>query len=317
MMKVFLWISTVSQLLLIWVKYADAFTFHQPGYSPKRTFALASSRKVIDWYVQQPLESLVPKEEALAILSELINSDAMIDDTEALVSRNWDSLDRRLREESRSTAQILGQETTDRVLRSVSNLNEYDSGAVRAFLESDAINNLFAKVLYDGIFEFTQKIDIFGNILSRLPIIGPIRKQIVSETKKNLDKTLGPLVQQFLGTYTKVAVGEATDFVLSASNRESFGAANVRLVSSLMERPVNSLLPDKSVTDKLKDDAFSYIRNVEIEDLRSYLDFAYDFIGDKSVENVVPVDKFLDASPTLQRTVDNLWEKALIASREE
>uniref|UniRef100_A0A7S0KXJ0 Uncharacterized protein n=1 Tax=Asterionellopsis glacialis TaxID=33640 RepID=A0A7S0KXJ0_9STRA len=196
-------------------------------------------------------------------------------------------------------------------------MNEYDSGAVRAFLESDAINNLFAKVLYDGIFEFTQKIDIFGNILSKLPIIGPIRKQIVAETKKNLDRTLGPLVQQFLGTYTKVAVGEASDFVLSASNRESFGAANVRLVSSLMERPVNSLLPDKSVTDKLKDEAFSYIRNVEMEDLRSYLDFAYDFIGDKSVENVVPVDKVLDASPTLQRTVDNLWEKALIASRKE
>jgi len=277
----------------------------------------SSAPPLLEWLASESLESLLPKQDALAILQETLSNEALLRDSEALVTSNWESLERRFLEESRPLTKIMGQETTDRVVKAVANLDEYDDGAVRAFLGSDAINKLFAKILYDGIFEFFQRIDVFGNVIGGLPIIGPVRKQIVSETKKQLDRTLGPLVQGFLGTYTKVAVLEATDFVVSPTNRKAFGSANVKLVLSLLERPANSLYPGSEITSKLKDEVFAYLRNVDIEELDGYLTILYDLIGGKSVGKVVNVDQILSTSPTLRRTIDGLWDRALKASRNQ
>lgn len=276
--------------------------------------AAASARPVVDYFKGEQLGTFLPKDNVLAIADEILSNQGLIDDTEALVTGNWKSIEARVRGEDRSTREILGEGTTQRLLDAVEDLDGYDPGAVRAFLSSDAINNLFAKILYDGIFEFFQKIDVFGNIISNLPIIGPIRNQIITETKRSLDRSLGPLVQSFLGSYTRIAVNEAVDFVLSPSNTKAFGGANVRLISSLLERPVNTLLPDSGVTDTLRDDAFAYLRNVDMKDVESALDFVYEIAGDKAVADVVDVDRVLDASPTLQRTVDRLWERAVEAA---
>jgi len=274
----------------------------------------SSSRPVVDWAKNEPFELLLPQNDFLDIVSEILSDPLLIDDSERLVSKNWESLEKRLLSEERSIRQIIGEGTTERVLESVQNLNEYDPEAVKAFLGSEAVNALFARVLYDGIFEFVQKIDIFGNIINSLPVIGPIRQQIVREAKRNLDKSLGPLVQSFLGTYTKIAVMQAIEFILSPSNRKSFGSANVRLVSSLLQRPVNSLLPPSSVNNKLKEDAFAYIRNINMEEVERYVDSVYGLVGDKTLDDIVEVDRIIDASPTLQKTIDRVWERAKKAS---
>ena len=171
--------------------------------------------------------------------------------------------------------------------------------------------------MYDGIYEFFQTIDVFGNIISRLPIIGPIRNQIRDETKKQLDKTLGPLVKSFLNTYTKVAVGEASNFVLSPANRKMFGSANQRLAESLIDRPLAQLLPSGEMTAKLRDDAFEYIRAVEVDDFQEYVSFVYGFLGDKSLDAAVDVGRVLESSPTLRRTVDHIWAEATAAQAAE
>lgn len=278
--------------------------------------ASSSSRAGINWITKEPLESLLPKDDALAIISELLADKSLIDDSEELVATNWKSLEARLRNETRSSSEILGAETTDRILKAVQSVDAYDAQSVRAFLESDAILNLFSRVLYDGIFEFFQKIDVFGQIINGLPIIGPIRKQIVTETKKQLDRSLGPLVQNFLSTYTKIAVGQASEYVLSPSNRKAFGSANVKLVSSVLERPVNSLLPPADMADTLQTNAFEFVRSVDPSELDEYVDFVYDFAGDKNIDRVVDVDRVLDASPTLQKAVDNIWNNAQQANGE-
>jgi len=274
----------------------------------------SSARPVIDWAKTESLESLLPKEDLFAILSELQSNPLLINDSEELVSKNWESLERKLQSEERTVRQIIGEQTTERLLRSVQNLNEYDPDAVKAFLGSEAVNTLFARVLYDGIFEFVQKIDIFGNIINNLPVIGPIRQQIIRETKKSLDKSLGPLVQNFLGTYTKIAIVQAIEFILSPANGKAFGTANARLVLSVLKRPVNSLLPPSDVSTKLRNDAFSFVRDADLEEARQYIDSVYDIIGDKNLDEVVEVNRILDASPTLQKTIDNIWTKARDAS---
>jgi len=264
---------------------------------------------VIDWAKRQTLQELVPKEEAYKIIDELVKNKELIDSTEQSLRDNRESLQKRIRDEDRSVAQILGPATTDRVLTSVANV-QYDKDVVSTFLNSDAINSLFARVLYDAIQEFTQRIDIFGNIINTLPIIGPIRQQITQGFQQQLDRSLGPLIRSFLQVYTKVAVSQAIDFILSTENQKMFASANQNLIRSLLQRPVNTLLPPSDTLDKLQEEAFGYIRNdVNMTDVERYLDVIYDVVEDKSVADVVDVDQVLDASPTLQTTLDTIWMK--------
>jgi hypothetical protein len=124
----------------------------------------------------------------------------------------------------------------------------YDAQTVRTFLESDAINSLFTQLLYDAIFEFTTKFDILGNAVSNLPLLGPMRNQVLKESKRNMDRTLGPLLQRFLSGYTRVAIKQAVDFVVSEENASAFGKANARLVSYLLEkRSVADWLPEERI----------------------------------------------------------------------
>jgi len=296
--------------VLVPMAYRSRFAYSYPT-NHALTLSAQSARQAIDWVRQETLTDLIPKEDVLAIIDELLSNEALMDDSEELVTKNWEKLERKLREETRPPREILGLETTDRILASVQSMDGYDPQAVNAFLESEAVNSLFSRVLYDGIFEFFQKIDVFGQIINGLPILGPIRKQIVTETKRQLDRSLGPLVQKFLGTYTKIAVREASEFVLSPTNQKAFSGANVKLVSSLLDRPVNSLVPSSDLSEKLRKEIFEYLRSVDMEDMDTYVSFAYDFLGDKSVDNVMDVDKVLDASPTLTRTIDRIWDKAV------
>lgn len=274
----------------------------------------STAREAIDWVKTQELDSLLPREDALSILDELLSDEELIDDSERLVVKNWNKLELKLLEEKRSVAEIIGKETTDRVLKSVENVDGYDPQAVRAFLGSEAVNKLLAQVLYDGIYNFFQTIDVFGNIIGNLPIIGPMRNRIRDDAKKSLDRTVGPLIKTFLTSYTKTAVLEASDFVLSPANRNVFGSANVKLVSNILERPVNTLIPSSDLTAKLRDDAYEYLRGVESKDLEEYVTFCYDIVGDKSVDDVLNVNRVIDASPTLQKKIDEVWSGAINAN---
>ena len=42
------------------------------------------------------------------------------------------------------------------------------------------------RITDDGIYEFFQTIDVFGNIISNLPVLGPIRNKIRDDLKAQL-----------------------------------------------------------------------------------------------------------------------------------
>lgn len=122
-------------------------------------------RDAIHWIANEPLELLLPKKEVLQICDELMLSKELIDDMENEIQKNWGKIEEIIRQESRSIQELLGKETTERVLKSIKTFEIYDSDSVKAFLGSEAVNELFAKVLYDGIYEFFQTIDVFGNLI--------------------------------------------------------------------------------------------------------------------------------------------------------
>jgi hypothetical protein len=281
------------------------------------TNCFASFRPVVNTFKYESLDILLPKQDAIRILQELLSDKNLLEDSIAILSQNWDSLERKLTTEDRSLQVVLGDKSTERLLRSIEGMkNGYDPDAVKTFLGSDAVNLLFAKILYDAIFEFLRRVDILGNIVGTLPILGPIRNQILVELKKTLDRSLGPLVQQFLGTYTKIAVNQGIAFVLSPSNNKEFAKANVKLVKSLLDRPINSFFfsTTSGFSQKAKEEIIGFIRTVEPSDLDIYVDWIYDTLGDKCVMDFVNIDQVLDASPTLQNRLDTLWLKALNAA---
>ena len=175
----------------------------------------------------------------------------------------------------------------------------------------------FAWITDDGIYEFFQTIDVFGNIISNLPVLGPIRNKIRDDLKAQLDRTLGPTIRNFIKGYTAVATSRAAGFVLSEQNQRAFGTANARLLQSLLDRPLEDLLPESSNPSiaKLRSEFFGFLRDLGAEDsvdLEEYATLIYDIIGDKSLDSLgLNVHRVLDASPTLERTANRILCEAL------
>ena len=203
------------------------------------------------------------------------------------------------------------------------------------FVSSNLISGTYCIVLYcivlccvvdDGIYEFFQTIDVFGNIISNLPVLGPIRNKIRDDLKFQLDRTLGPSLRNFLKGYTSIAITRAAGFVLSEQNRRSFGSANARLLQSILDRPLEDLLLESSDPSivKLRNEWFGFLRELGREDdnnnnssssiLEEYAGLVYDLVGTKSLDSVgLNVHKVLDASPTLETTANRLLGEVVLA----
>ena len=201
------------------------------------------------------------------------------------------------------------------------------------FVSSNLISGTYCIVLYcivlccvvdDGIYEFFQTIDVFGNIISNLPVLGPIRNKIRDDLKFQLDRTLGPSLRNFLKGYTSIAITRAAGFVLSEQNRRSFGSANARLLQSILDRPLEDLLPESSNPSivKLRNEWFGFLRDLGRDDnnnnsssiLEEYAGLVYDLVGTKSLDSLgLNVHKVLDASPTLETTANRLLGEVVLA----
>jgi len=302
---------------------------------PTSTADRVEIRNIAIHLASQPLESFLSSSEAKAIMNELFfnNNDRsssiiFTDRSYAQYIKYWNSIETRLRrEEQRTPADLLGKDLTNRILSSIrgdNNGNKYDAQTVRTFLESDAINSLFTRLLYDAIFEFTTKFDILGNAISNLPLLGPMRNQVLKESKRNMDRTLGPLLRTFLSGYTRVAIRQAVDFVVSDENASAFAKANVKLVTYLLEeRTVADWIPDTNVMGKWREEVWAYLVGLEDGDnqvdaksdkndqkkvVEQSIDWIYDILGEKCIEDGgVNVNEILDASPMLEMSLGRFW----------
>ena len=332
-------------------RYEGIFTRYHPS-----TFTLASSnddedideatrtevRNIANHISKQTLESLLSSSEAKQISNELLfnnneSSSIFNDKTYEQYVKYWNKVVKRLREENQRTpADLLGYELTNRILSSIRGDGKNSSfGADRqtvlTFLESDAINSLFSQLLYDAIFEFTLKVDVIGNIISKLPLLGPVRNQVLKESKKNLDKSLGPLLQRFLSGYTRVAIRQAVDFVVSEENASAFGAANAKLVQYLLnKRTIAEWIPKEDKLNEYREEIWSYLVGLETDGdgidntkvkedqkkiVNQTIEWVYDLVGDKCYEDVgINVDDILDTSPTLERSLGKFWKQCQDAS---
>lgn len=115
---------------------------------------------------------------------------------------------------------------------------------------------------------------------------------------QNLDLVLGSQVKQFLSTFNRVAVQRMISFILSQENRQSLSKANKNLVQSILTRPLNSLIPASSVTDRIRSELWAAVRDIPIDESKKNVDFLYDFIGTKTLQEFVNIDEFVSIAPS-------------------
>jgi hypothetical protein len=199
---------------------------------------------------------------------------------------------------------LIGEKNVVKVLNTVESWDVYDPQTVHTFLYNTPLfENMIGGILYEGIFEFIKRVDVLGNIVNKLPIIGPIRMAIAAELKSSLDRTIGVQIKTFLSSYNKIAVQRMAEFVLSPSNQVALRKVNINIVDSLVSKPISSLLPldDAHANNaQLKKAVWSALMHTPMSEVEPVVDVIYDKIGTIPFGNILTgsVSEVLNSSAT-------------------
>ena len=155
-------------------------------------------------------------------------------------------------------------------------------------MRTPAVEKVVGSILYEGIFEFIKGVDLLGNIINGLPIIGPIRQQIMTGVKTELDRTLGNQVKGFLGGYSRLATEQLISLVLSDENAKGFAAARRRLGEELLGRSVSSLLPSEALVADLREQAWTLATDTPLPSGgdEEVIERVYGLVGDESLDGL-------------------------------
>mmetsp|Transcript_73025 Transcript_73025/g.142880 ORF Transcript_73025/g.142880 Transcript_73025/m.142880 type:complete len:301 (+) Transcript_73025:133-1035(+) len=212
--------------------------------------------KVESYIRRQTLRDVLPPDD-LAVAVAAIREDRAL--REALRPR-YDDVTKRiedqLRTESRSIGDLMGEKAEAQLLTALEDVAG-DADATRSFLRTPAVENVIGNVLYEGIYEFIQTVDLLGNIINKLPLIGPMRQQVMASFKKEIDRTLGKQVKSFLVSYSRLATEQMASMVLSEENAKGFASARRKLGEELLQRPLSSLVPSARACQEARDGAWA------------------------------------------------------------
>lgn len=255
-----------------------------------------------DFLSNQPLEKVISIDDFQTMMYELNGNAAFWEQNRPLFEGWWAKLDKSLRSEKRPLKQILGEKPTTTLLKSVEGWNIYEPGVVKAFLSNAAFENMIGGILYEGIFEFIKKFDFIGNIVDKIPVLGPIRQVVLKEFKNQLDRTLGPQVKTFLsGGFNRIAVQRMIEFILSPTNRASLQKAQRSVVQSLFERPLGSIMPGEDTSDIVRDRVWAALVQAPNTELVALTEALYGKVASNTVQDFADVEDLLEVSPTLKR----------------
>lgn len=271
----------------------------------------SASRAFLDdldaWLRERRVPELVSRDEATKLIEELRKDDAFWTRFRPRFERAWARAEERARAERRPLRELLSPDAQKRLLDAAEGLDP-DPEAVRTFLRSPAIETMLGSVLYTGIFEFIKKVDLLGNLINKLPVIGPIRKRVMAAFSEEVELRLEGQIKAFLGGFSGLAVERMIQFVLSDENRDGFRKARRRLAEHLLQRPLASLLPDVATTDRWRDAAWSGLREASLRDEAQLLQWIYEDHGDAPLGSWWP-----DASPLGRELFTRGIERFLVA----
>lgn len=268
-------------------------------------------RSVYEYLVGIQFGTIASSEELKTIIEEVRANKTAMDVLLDRYSMLWTYLSLKIGEENRSLEEIVGKEIASKIISAAEGIDIYEPTTVRTFLANPVFETMLGGILYEGIFEFLQKVDIIGSIINRMPIIGAIRQAVIKEFKSNLDKTVGVQIKGFLTSFNKVAVQRMAEFVLSPQNKPAFKSANKNIAAFIINRNINTMIPHSGETNrKLKDMLWRLFSESKQQDINKLIDFIYDKFGDKSLASLAlgSYDDVMSASPTLKNMANRNLE---------
>jgi len=179
---------------------------------------------------------------------------------EASASTTLQKVEQRLREDNRTLKDLLGESVAASLERSIATglSDGFSREDIQAALRTPAVERAIGAILKDGIFEFIQTVDILGNAVNRLPILGPLRQQVVEGLRREVERMLGHQINAFLGRYTRLAAEQSLLPFLTADSNKALLAQSARQVAQYaFSRKVSELVPPPSSAAKLREEAIA------------------------------------------------------------
>jgi len=179
---------------------------------------------------------------------------------EASASTTLQKVERRLREDNRTLRDLLGESATESLERSIATglSDGFTREDIQAALRTPAVERAIGAILKDGIFEFIQTVDILGNAVNRLPILGPLRQQVVEGLRREVERVLGQQINAFLGRYTRQAAEQTLLPFLTADSNKAVLAQSARQVARYaFSRKLSEIVPPPSSAAKLREEVIA------------------------------------------------------------
>lgn len=240
---------------------------------------------VEEWVREQRVQDILPEAKLRSFLAAVRADASFWERQHHQYERLWHRIEAQLRLDTRPVRDVLGAELSDDL---VEMLQTYDTSPfVRRAMESPAIERMLGSVLYEALFAFIKSVDILGQALSNLPFFGPMRDQIIAQSKRQLDTMLGGQITSFLGSYTKEAVKSAVRYV--DEHPSEFGSAQRTLAESLLDRPFNEALPAPADLALVRDSLWLRLRNLRAPNEDEIITGLYAEFGDETIDTLLPL----------------------------
>jgi len=128
-----------------------------------------------------------------------------------------------------------------------------------------------------------------------MPVLGPIRVQMLKAARSQLDTILGAQLAKFLGEYTASAAESAVEFILAEDTAELRQKAKRKACEKLLAKPINELieLGDLEMA-LLRDAVWSAVQEFRLPNEDQLLDRLYDEFGHQPFTILLPSSKAAD-----------------------
>jgi hypothetical protein len=118
---------------------------------------------------------------------------------------------------------------------------------LRELAEQDAVEEIMRDVLYDGLKEFSEKVNPFTaewgipSLLKRLPLGGTLGKGI-DTVRADFDRRLEPEIRRFLAGFTRKGLRRMAEATVARSDQPASVAVRRHLVAWILEQEIAELL---------------------------------------------------------------------------
>lgn len=212
----------------------------------------AASRGVAEWLSAQPLEELIPRQAAVELAASArgtVNFKYLAGGFADLLAHG----EGRARGEKRTLRTLLGAEASRQACDAAVLAAEcLDEETARDFLRSPTVEAILGAIMYEAIFEFVKSTDFLGSFVNGLPILGPLRQELMATIVREVDRRLGGSIKSFLGTYARTASERLTTMVLNNDTRRELGRTVRNVAEDTLDRTIADLVPPPHTTASLR-----------------------------------------------------------------